>query len=190
MRLGILEFQVARDPHAGPRGLIISHGGCCLQLQTQPARSVAKVPRSPQSRQLLDLSRERSLHPLETFLVRPSLACSLLPSSRRSLDPVRPQLPAVCWGTVRIPGVPRSLGARSGRRLGPRGGQPWAGAAGGYCGFRERLSNSNPLRRATWAAPRAWRVASRRGGHGLVSVSSPFARARLAEWRRSAGTPG
>lgn len=61
-------------------------------------------------------------------------------------------------------------GARSEQRLGPRGGQPWAGAAGGLCRFRERLSNSSPLRGATWAAPRAWRVASRRGGHRLVSV--------------------
>lgn len=59
---------------------------------------------------MLDRSPERSLHPLETFLVRPSLAPSLLspslPPSRRCLDSVRPQLPAGCWGTVRISGVP------------------------------------------------------------------------------------
>lgn len=176
MRLGILEFQVARDPHAGPRGLIISHGGRCLQPETQPARSAAKVPRSPPEPPIAG-SQPRAQSPPTGNIPGPPLPGSLPPSL---LPPqpglVRPQLPAGCWGTVRIPGVPRSLGARCWRRLGPRGGQPWAGAAGGHCGFRERLSNSNPLRRATWAAPRAWRVASRRGGHGLVSVPrfAPF----------------
>lgn len=45
------------------------------------------------------------------------------------------------------------------------------GAAGGFSGFRERLSNSRPLPGgATWAASRALRFASRRGGHRSVSV--------------------
>lgn len=188
-----------RDPHGGPRALIISRGGRCLQPEPQLARSAAKVPRAPPEPPIAG-SQPRAQSPPTGNIPGPPLPGSL-PSL--SLPPSLPPLPGlrsaatscrVLGNRAHFGGPPES-GARSGRRLGPRGGQPWAGAAGGLCGFRERLSNSSPLRGATWAAPRAWRVASRRDGHRLVSVPrfapSPFAHARLAAaWRRSAETPG
>lgn len=75
-----------RDPHGRPRVLIISHTDCCLQPEPQLARCARKVPGAPTEPPIAGSQpRAHSLHPLETFLVRLSLAPSLPASLNPSL---------------------------------------------------------------------------------------------------------
>lgn len=146
-------------------------------LPPAPARSAGKFPRAPGSRQLLDSSRGPSLHPLEKFLVRPSVS----PPSRCSSG----SAPTSCraLGSRARAGVP---GGRASSWLGRRpGGWPWAGAACSLNPFRKRLSNSRPRRRATWAAARAVRAGP--GGRPQLgecpsALPSPSP-VQPAEWR-------
>lgn len=174
-----------RDPHAGPRGLIISHGGRCLQPETQPARSAAKVPRAPPEPPIAG-SQPRAQSPPTGNIPGPPLPGSLPPS----LLPPQPGLRSAATSC-------RVLGNRA-----HSGGPPESGcsqrAEAGTAG-RPAVGGSGrrPLRlpRATFkfepASPRhlgsparlALREPARRPRLGECPqvCPSPFARAHLAE---------
>lgn len=121
---------------------------------------------------MLDSSRGPSLHPLEKFLVRPSVS----PPSRCSSG----SAPTSCraLGSRARAGVP---GGRASSWLGRRpGGWPWAGAACSLNPFRKRLSNSRP---------RAPCVRDPAGGHSSVSVLQLSPLPRQCS-RRSGGAQG
>lgn len=157
-----------RDPHGRPRALIISHTDGCLQPEPQLARRARKVPGAPSEPPIAG-SQPRAQSPPTGNIPGPPLPASLPPCLPQSLPPAAAWAP---FGRNFLPSAgelcafrgPPKFCARSGKKLGPRDGQPWAGVASCSSRFRERLSNSRPLCGATWAAPRSLRVASRQAG--------------------------
>lgn len=200
MCLGILELQVAGggsqpDPLGKPRTLIISHGGRCLQPEHQLARSPrrkgSRVPPPPQSP--IAGSQPRAQSPPTGNIPGPPLPGSL-PPSRCCLGSVRPQLPARCWGAVRIsedPGVRCSEREEAGTL-----GRPEVGGSGRRLQRLPRatfkLAPASRRRHLGSFARLALREPAGRPPLGECPqvCPSPFTHALLAEWRCSVGTPG